>query len=182
MTRKIITYILICFSISLFWSESLMAQINSTIMGVRIGYTTKNEMPTLLPEGHFQKHRYDSFELEAFDLKNATFAGIEWEEVSFIIRDGKVTEVSFKNNYIDKTARANLFRDVYNALRKKYPNYEKESLKSDYKYFTDYKMDISLSLRNISCSLSYSTYSKYGYDLMVRGGFLKRDGIKSSDL
>lgn len=161
-----------------------MAQINRTILGVKIGSTTRNEMPNLFPEGHFQKHKLEAISgsYETFEVENATFAGVQWRTASFSFRDGKVEGVTFKDNYYDEKAKENLYRDVYISLRKKYPYYEKESLKSGFKYFTDNKMTIKLSLENRSCSLSYSTYSKYGYDLFVKIGYLKGDGITTSDL
>ena len=185
MNSKKIAYIV--FAVALLSGFEVNAQITRTILGVTLGITSEHEIKSILPEGKTQHHqRSYTFRVPAyntFDLNTISFAGVKWDYVSFGFKDGMVTEVTFKSTYapyIDEVALNNRFNSIYSALKSKYRKYEKESLRPDFRYFTDNELSITIRRDNSSCSLSYSLSNPF--DLYVELGYLKENGVNSSEL
>ena len=171
-------------ALTLFLSISAGAQINQTLLGVHLGSTTQEEIQSLYPEGVFQElntGREDAEKLYCLTLVRTTFAGITWDTISFYMKEGLVhsahlSKESYSSNYL-----ITLWSDLTTALKKKYGQFEKESLNPRLHYFSDNRVSIILTAESYKCKLDYLDNNSL-YDYYVRIGALKGETIHADDL
>lgn len=154
------------------------AQITKSVLGVKLGVTTKHDIHRILPDGSFKSHTYRimnrTTEYKTYDLHSISFAGIEWYNASFSFDDnGIVISVSFDSGYLGSSQVNGFYNDIYTALKSKYKKYEKDSPKSYFSYFTDWSISVKLSVEQLSCVLSYSLFNQHEYEMEHKLGRLR---------
>lgn len=134
-------------------ANTLFAQIQTKILGCRVGTSTANEVMAILnQQGYsvcvveYNKFSRDYFKCGDYSFQiygSILFGGVRWDHVSFTFIGQKLYSVSFAAN--QNTAN-NAYDKLFSDLKNKYSNYYKsEESSGGVKYFRDNYTEITLS-------------------------------------
>lgn len=156
------------FVVFLLCANTLFAQIQTKILGCRVGTSTANEVMSILnQQGYtvsvveYNKFSRDYFKSGDYSFEingSILFGGVRWDYVTFTFIGKKLYSVSFncfnfnKNAYdIQKKAYDKLLSD----LKNKYSNYYKPDESGFFEFFRDNYTEINLKII-YGLSLTYS--------------------------
>jgi len=156
-------------------SQSLKAQINRNILGVKLGTTTREGFESIYPG-------VDQSSYGSYSLNNIEFAGVTWDTVMFGVKDNvinSITLVYFSANYDA------LFKALSAAFTSKYKAYEKQLLHPEVKFYFDKITYIFMHTIEGFCYVTYVIEDYEGktmYQELVEAGIVGRKGINVNEL
>lgn len=156
----------------------MFAQIQTKILGCRVGTSTANEVMAILNQQGYNVYvlEYNQFSRDYFKCGDYSFqiygsilfGGVRWDYVTFTFICQKLYSVAFGNN---SNTSNNAYAKLFSDLKNKYPNYYKPEKSGGFEHFRDNYTEITLS-RVVVLTLTYSNIqlSKAKNDGVYSGG------------